>query len=81
MRDWHEALKQKLNSLGTRKKPWGNQRCLEQFWDKMDRHGKIRFDDLKHCSECVSTVRWLRKRKEVRLTQDGFLKKESPPQR
>jgi len=73
-KDWQEAQERQAFSFGTWKKPWINQRCAEQLWEKLDRGEKVRPTDLAACSECVRTLKRLRGQGYVRLTLEGFLK-------
>src|SRR4051812_23236943 len=71
VRDWEAAQQRTTASLGTWKKAAPNQRCLNQLWEKLDNGVRVREGDLRHCSECVVTLKWLRRKGLVHWAQDG----------
>lgn len=75
MKDWEAAQKRTMSSLGTWKKAAPNQRCLAQLWEKFDNGVKVGESDLRHCSECVLTLKWLRRRGIVYPARDGTLRR------
>lgn len=78
--DWHEAGRRKGISFSTPKRPGPNQRCLAQLWEKLDNGTKVKPGDLRYCSQCVSTLKFLQRKGWVHLTPEGCIKRTADRQ-